>query len=214
MARIIIFDTETTGLPKSRWTSALDRAGNWPDIVSICWHVYEGTTLIKKEYYIVRPDGWTIPADSTKIHGITTQAALDAGSPLASVLGIFAKDINGCHRIVAHNMAFDKNVVLGAFKWRLGVNPMGFWPTAADFCSAEVAKGEMKMKSLYPKPGDLYKMPKLDELYRDTFGIDAPSDAHNAKRDVEVLEQIYFTRWGGGMQSLGGMQASPLNPLH
>jgi hypothetical protein len=41
-----------------------------------------------------------------------------------------------------------------------------------------------------------YKMPGLDELYRATFNEPAPPSAHSSDRDVEVLEKIYWARWG------------------
>lgn len=193
-SRIVFFDTETTGLPTKRKVSALQEPGVWPDIVSICWWVFEGPNLVKKANYLIRPSGWTIPEDSIKIHGITQARAVAEGSDLLEVLSELKADIQGVKYLVAHNMEFDKNVVMNAFLWRLKIDP-SFWPSSAEFCSAQKSKDELKLASLYPKPWDLYKIPKLDELYQATFYKAAPSGAHNAERDVDVLQQIFWKRW-------------------
>lgn len=194
-SRIVFFDTETTGLPTKRNISALKEQGVWPDIVSICWWVFEGTAVVKKANYLIRPTGWSIPYESTKIHGITQSQALSQGSDLLEVLLEFKTDIQEVKYLVAHNMEFDKNVILNAFLWRLKIDPSTFWPSDAEFCSAQKSKDELKLASLYPKPWDLYKIPKLDELYQATFYKASPSGAHNAERDVDVLQQIFWARW-------------------
>jgi len=198
MSRSIFFDTETTGLPRDRYKDALKGPNNWPDIVSICWMVYEGRILVKKENHIIKPAGWKIPAEAAAIHGITDAIAEARGVPLQGVMDKFRFDIVGCVRIVAHNLEFDKNVVLAAYKWRLGVEPSVVWPLSvqkAELCSAQKSKWELKLPSRYPKSADPYKYPSLDELYKDTFGVDAPDGAHNAERDVDVLQAIVWKRW-------------------
>ena len=132
MPRVVIFDTETTGLPKLRRISAMDKKDNWPDLVSICWTVDEGTP--RTHYHVIRPMGWTIAEEAAKIHGITTEAAM-GGDDMREVLTKFREDIRGADRIVAHNLDFDKNVILNAFLWRLK-EPVTFWPDKADFCTA------------------------------------------------------------------------------
>ena len=84
---ITFFDTETTGLPKRRNSNALESDDNWPEIVSVAWAVYERDgTLVKKCYSLIKPDGWTIPEDSIKIHGITEEKAHAEGRDLRDVL--------------------------------------------------------------------------------------------------------------------------------
>ena len=195
MVKFIFFDTETTGLPRDRYKSALVGPGNWPDIVSICWMVFEGHTLIKKVYHIIKPEGWKIPLEASKIHGITDEIAEAKCVPLQDVMEEFRADIEDCYRIIAHNLEFDKNVVLGTYKWRLGVDPLAFWPVKAEFCTAQVSKWELKLPSRYPKSADPYKFPSLGELYKDTFRKDPPDGAHNAERDVDVLQSIVWSRW-------------------
>jgi DNA polymerase III epsilon subunit-like protein len=195
MPHTLFFDTETTGLPVNKKMEALRCKGNWPDLVSISWSVYDEDVCVKRVTHIVRPDLWTIPEESIAIHKITMERAHAEGLPLAEVMEEFHSDLVKCSRFVAHNMAFDKNIIFNAFAWRLGKDPRKFWLEDAEFCSLEKSKNELKLPARYPKPWDMYKMPRLDELYEATFKEPAPAGAHRADRDVEVLEKIVWARW-------------------
>ena len=192
--RVLFFDTETTGLPKKRGVSALDDANVWPDLVSISWQVYEGRELVCKESHIIKPVGFKIPDESVKFHGITTEIAEDNGKPLNDVLIHFAEDVILSDRVVAHNLEFDKNVVFHSFKWRLSKD-VNWWPVTSEFCSLQKSINEMKLPSKFGKSSDPYKMPGLDELWKDTFGTEAPANAHSSERDVDVLQKIVWRRW-------------------
>ncbi len=195
-SRILFFDTETTGLPKDRNLNAILQRGNWPDLVSISWIVYDGGVQVKKESHIIRPQGWNIPADAAKIHGITDEIAHEQGVSLRDVLHTFTTDLQGCKYVVAHNMEFDRNVLHAAYKWRLNADPREFWPYEAEICTMVLSRDELRLPAKYPKPNDPFKMPRLDELYEATFNAKAPAGAHSADRDTEVLVAIFLTRWG------------------
>ena len=201
---ILFLDTETTGLPLVRGVSALEKKGIWPDIVSLAWKIYNDKgELGKSVYSVVKPE-WKISAESTKIHGITTEYALEHGRPLADVLADFKADLSMVDTVVAHNMEFDKNVIFNAYKWRLGVEPP--WTSGAssvagsvaEICTMDKSKDELKIPNPYPKYGP-YKSPSLAELYKDTFGTDF-NGQHNSQNDVEALCEIYWKRWGSGLK--------------
>lgn len=194
MTKLIFFDCETTGLPANDKISALQHRSNWPDLVSICWMIFENHTLQKKEEYIIRPEFYEIPPESTKIHGITQRRAEQEGTPLGVVLTKFADDIKGANVLCAHNLHFDKNVFFHAYKWRLNRDPMRVWPINAEFCTMKESKDDLKLPSKYPKANDLYKSPKLSELYYAQFGVPM-ENAHTAGGDVEALQRIFFARW-------------------
>ncbi len=198
--KIIFFDTETTGLPADWKTPALLNSANWPDLVSICWLVFsdaDGYATPKKENHIIKPDGWIIPDSAAAIHGITQARAEAEGKPLEDILDLFKADLVGCWRLVAHNMNFDSNVMLGAYKWRLGQDPSSWWPFKAEFCTMLKTVGDLRIpvaKKNGPT-GNPFKYPKLDELWAATFDSPVPANAHSADRDVEVLAKIYWRRW-------------------
>jgi DNA polymerase-3 subunit alpha len=107
----LIYDTETTGLPKN-WNAPLSDSDNWPRLVQLAWqlHDVEGK-LLSRGNRIVLPEGFTIPFTSAKIHGITTERAEAEGVPLADVIQEFNKDLEKASYVMGHNIEFDVNVV-------------------------------------------------------------------------------------------------------
>lgn len=200
MTKIIFFDTETTGLPRDYSVGALERDKNWPDLVSICWVVYDGRERQRKEVHVIRPEGFVIPPESVKIHGISQHQAEWEGKSLKEVLSLFLEDVREAQLLIAHNMEFDRNVLFHSFRWRLGIDPMRFWPTASEFCSMKEATDEMRLPSKGKagagagKGKGGYKAPRLMELYGDQFGCGFDG-AHTADGDVEALVKIVWARW-------------------
>ena len=82
----LIFDTETTGLPKN-YNAPLSDSDNWPRMVQIAWqlHAQDGT-LLENQDYIIKPEGFDIPFNASRIHGISTKMANEEGRNLQEVL--------------------------------------------------------------------------------------------------------------------------------
>ena len=60
---------------------------NWPRLVQIAWQLHTDMgELIEVKNFIVRPEGFTIPYNAEKIHGISTKRALEQGVDLSFVL--------------------------------------------------------------------------------------------------------------------------------
>ena len=109
--KFLIFDVETTGLPKYRYASYSD-SENWPHAVSIAWELCDETNnLLESNYAIIKPEGFTIPYESVLIHGITQQMASDRGENLKHVLTMFSNAIDQADFLVAHNIDFDDSIV-------------------------------------------------------------------------------------------------------
>jgi DNA polymerase III epsilon subunit-like protein len=185
--KALIFDTETTGLPKSR-SPATDGPNNWPHIVSISWVILDDNKITKQREYIVKPDNWVIPEDSIKIHGITNEIANAKGQPLQTVMMEFLGE--HCDVIIAHNMNFDYNVIMNAIKWDLEFDFNGF--NVPIRCSMVASKSECKLPGRFG-----YKVPKLKELYEFIFKK-SPNDSklHGSLYDALILtECIQHCSW-------------------
>ena len=89
----LIFDTETTGLPKNYKAPVTD-SDNWPRMVQLAWQLHDnsGKLLVAKNY-IVKPDGYDIPIGVSKIHGITTERAERDGHDLKFILEELKADL-------------------------------------------------------------------------------------------------------------------------
>jgi DNA polymerase III epsilon subunit-like protein len=193
--RALFFDTETTGLPKDRKKDATQGANNWPDPVSIAWIVTEDSKPVRAKYYIVQPKGWQIPEDSIKIHGITQRMAETDGVPLNHILGEFMRDLRQVDVAIAHNLEFDKNVILAAVLYHCKDDIAMKWPRY-EFCTCEGARDITKLPLLRPTLYFKFKSPKLSELYEYTFKSSPPeSILHTSLGDTQILVAIFFKLW-------------------
>jgi DNA polymerase III epsilon subunit-like protein len=182
--KILVFDTETTGLPHESSLPATQSPNNWPHIVSISWAVLdsESNSVMKTHCYIVKPEKWTISVESTRIHGITQAQALDFGLPLLYVIDQFNSE--QFDLMVAHNLNFDMNVLINAIMWDLGVPFHGFAKRKA--CTMTIGKPMCKLLGRYG-----YKQPKLSELYKHVTGqLPKSNQLHNALFDTLYLCEI------------------------
>lgn len=183
--KVLLFDTETTGLPKSRKPFNESGPDNWPHIVSISWVVYDAEydCIEKQRRYIINPMGWEIPEEVVRIHGIDTWKAKVQGHPLKDVMTEFMAE--PVQVLVAHNMEFDYNVVCSAVKYDLGIDFNGFYQKR--YCTMELSRAICNLKTMFGKP----KAPKLSELYEHVFKRPPiPANLHDSLYDTLILTEI------------------------
>ena len=180
----LFFDTETTGVPKDDSAPA-SNTKKWPRLVQLAWILTdkEGNTL-SSSCNIIKPEGFTIPDDAAKIHGINTYKAMREGKLLRSVISDFLKAAEKARWLVGHNVAFDQKVV-GAELFRLGITDT--ISTVKAVCTMAVSKDFCEI------PGGYYgfKPPKLQELHQKLFGTTF-DNAHDAMADVKATKKCFF----------------------
>ena len=107
----LIFDTETTGLP-ANWDAPLSDSDNWPRCVQIAWQLHDELgKIIEHDNFLVQPEGFNIPFDAERIHGISTSLAREKGISLELGLHKFAKVLQKTKFIVGQNIGFDVNIM-------------------------------------------------------------------------------------------------------
>ena len=182
----LIFDTETTGLPK-RWDAPITDIGNWPRCVQIAWQLHdEMGKLIEHQDYLIQPEGFNIPFDAERIHGISTELAQANGISLAEVLEKFNIALEKANFIVGQNLGFDVNI-MGCEFHRLGISsPMATLPVL-DTCTEITAS----LLQLPGGRGGKFKLPTLTELHSYLFNKPF-SEAHNATADVEATTRCFL----------------------
>ena len=112
----LFFDTETTGLPK-RWNAPVTDLENWPRLVQLAWIMYDDRgNMLESRDVIVKPEGFTIPPEASRVHGITTLVAREKGEPLQEVMEQFARKIDEATALVGHNISFDECIVGAEFE--------------------------------------------------------------------------------------------------
>lgn len=179
----LFFDTETTGLPKN-WKAPLSDLNNWPRMVQLAYLLYDNNgKMISGGDYIIKPVGYTIPAEVAKIHGITTERALREGVALLGVLQEFNEMINDANVLVAHNISFDEKIVGAEFlrhKMPDSIAPkkkICTMQSSTNFCAISGPYG--------------YKWPKLSELHYKLFNYHF-EEAHNAAADINATAKCFW----------------------
>jgi len=179
----LFFDTETTGLP-GNWKAPVTDLNNWPRLVQLAYLVFDNEGKnIEEGDFIIKPEGFAIPIDASRIHGITTERALKEGKSLSEVLNQFLLLISQAELLVAHNMSFDEKIV-GAEFLRLGMqNPI---PAKKKICTMESSTNFCAINGPYG-----YKWPKLSELHYKLFNSNI-EDAHNAAVDINATAKCFW----------------------
>lgn len=198
MTRFLFFDTETTGLPvkQGRHFSEVD---NWPRLVQLAFLLFDANEkLISSGNYIIKPQGFEIPYDVSKIHGITTELALAKGVPLNKAICDFSCAVINSDYIVAHNMDFDFNIV-GAEATRLGIEKhfSAIFEFRDRICTRKTTLDLCKIPSTH----NGYKMPKLTELHKHLFSS-AFANPHNALVDAKACAKCFFELKKQGFYSI------------
>ena len=181
----LIFDTETTGLPKN-FNAPITDSDNWPRMVQIAWQLHDKDgNLLENQDYIIKPEGYDIPFSSQRIHGISTKMANEEGRDLSEVLAEFKEVLAKAEVIVGHNIIFDYNIVGAEFHRKEIDNNLQEIPSA----------DTMVLGTEYCKLGGgrngRYKSPKLTELYEKLYD-EKFDEAHNAAADVNATAQVFF----------------------
>lgn len=182
----LIFDTETTGLPKNYRAPVTD-TDNWPRCVQLAWQLHdERGKLIDAQNHIIKPDGFTIPYNSEKIHGISTERALKEGKPLEEVVALFSQALEKTTIVVGHNVEFDINIMGAEYvraqaneKLLLQKKSIDTKNVSTNFCAIPGGKGGR------------FKWPTLTELHKKLFGKPF-DDAHDAAYDVDATARCFF----------------------
>ena len=194
MPLTFIFDTETTGLPKSRGY------GHTPDyteldkysecrIVQIAWLVCDNKGEVKTQNsFLIKPLGYTIPEESTKIHGITNQMAIDKGIPFELMVSEMMAVFHDWkpNKIVSHNLQFDLNVLLSELMRKNYQNLIEHIKGMKKTCTMVTGKPLCNIRN-----GNWVKYPKLPELYKYLFEEEMEVK-HEAMYDTQMCAKCYI----------------------
>ena len=182
----LIFDTETTGLPK-KWNAPISDINNWPRCVQLAWQIHDNLgNCIESKDFLIKPDGYNIPYDSQKIHGISTELAERDGHDLLEVLTQFNEAVKNSKFIIGHNVKFDLNI-MGCEFYRLKIKNNLEVSKILDTCYEKTAT----LCEIPGGRGGKYKFPTLTELHSYLFSTSF-ADAHNATADVEATTRCFL----------------------
>lgn len=187
---IFCYDTETTGLVDNRWPA---EHNNQPHLVQLgCLLLADNGNEISCADLIIKPEGFEIPEEAARAHGITTAIALECGVPLATALSVFANLRKCANEVIAFNEAFDAAIMRTAF-WRYGKQPSHPGPEKVT-CVKELTTNLVNLpptdrmkRAGFHKP----KPPTLMEAYEFFFNARF-TKAHSAVHDCRATAEVFF----------------------
>ena len=179
----LFFDTETTGLPRN-WKAPVMDLNNWPRMVQIAWILSDNNgNRIESDDFIIKPENFKIPIDASRVHGISTEKAINEGKELEEVLMTFNELVEQASFIVAHNISFDEKI-LGAELLRKSIR--SDFGRKRKLCTMKASTDYCRLPGPYG-----YKWPKLSELHIKLFGEDF-DEAHDASVDINATEKCFW----------------------
>lgn len=183
MGNVLIFDTETTGPDPltarlvQLGAILMDENGKERAVIDL----------------MVRPDGFAVPEEAAKIHGISTETALSTGVPLAVAAALLNNLAKQATLVVGHNVSYDITVMNSEIV-RLGKQREAALSRLPVFCTKEESSPIMKMppteRMVQAGFGHRFKPPTLSEAYL-FFMKKELQDAHSALVDVRACLEIY-----------------------
>lgn len=195
MKPILFYDTETNGLPL--WNQPSEHPGQ-PHITQLAAELFDadsGRTLAFMDL-MIRPDGWTIPAELEQLTGITNDLASRFGHSIKSALKTFVCMWSEAELRVAHNESFDQRLVRIEALRALG-SDHGFhedWKSGPVFCTQSNSTAILDLPPtarMVAAGRNHAKSPNLGEAYKFFTGKDLDG-AHNAAVDLAACKAVYF----------------------
>ena len=189
MSLLLGYDVETQNLPLFREPSSDPRQ---PHIVQLAAKLIDSET---RQCYqaidlIVKPDGWEIPEETVKIHGITTGTANRVGVPEEAVLMMLLTLEEIADVRIAHNESFDARIIRIAIKRFIDDEQADRWRASESYCTMHNCTNICRIPDT--KGRKKFKWPRLEEAYKHFTGEEM-TNAHNAMADVDACISVY---WG------------------
>lgn len=191
--RAIFFDLETQGLPLFSEPSEDPRQPHVVQLAAILVDLDTRKQLASLDLTIT-PNGWEIPDDVAKIHGITNEHARTVGVPEKLALQVFVELWYRADVRIAHNSSFDERIVRIALKrYDVGCDA-DVWKAGQSECTQLLATPLLKLPptAKMRAAGRMhFKSANLGEAYKHFTGNELVG-AHSAMVDVQACISVYF----------------------
>lgn len=185
--KILVFDTETTGLPKGK-NPSIYKTELWPHIIQLSYIVYcsdENNLFTVEDDYIKISDDVIIEEDSQAIHQISRDKLNKDGISIDEALNKFNNWAEKCDLLVGHNVSFDKRMVIVE-----GIRNKIRMDIQYTYCTMKQSTEICKIEREFPDGTKYFKYPSLTELYKHLFNK-IPKNTHNALIDILICMRCF-----------------------
>jgi len=192
--KVLVFDTETTGLPIGRNPSIMD-VEKWPHVLQLSYILFDTET---KQILTVRDDLIKLPPEveitpgSEAIHHISRVMCEANGIAIADALNYFNKALLQADMIVGHNISFDKRLIMvecirSKIYQKFTVKSV----RKEEYCTMKKGTDVCQITATSPSGETYLKFPTLSELHQKLFDY-KPEGTHNALVDVLICLRCYL----------------------
>lgn len=193
--KVLVFDTETTGLPAGRNLSVRD-VGKWPHIIQLSYILYDteqNKTHSCVDDIIKLHAGVYISEKSIEMHGITRSVSLRKGIDIKDAIDNFNKTLQEADTVIAHNISFDKQMIMVECN-RLKTKQYfttGIGYGIKEYCTMKNSVNVCKIEKQSASGKIYHKFPTLSELHEHLFGF-TPNNTHDSMSDVLICFRCYY----------------------
>ena len=196
--KVLVFDTETTGL-QEKGASIYDKS-KWPYIIQLSYILYDlsNNSALIKNNYIKLDESVIISQESFNIHNISREILNERGINIVDALKEFNKYLNTCDIVVGHNISFDKRMIFvecfrHAVKQYFTCYEGNEKIHKPEFCTMKNTTHYCKLERLSKTNHVYIKNPKLSELHLILFPNESlPNNLHNSLVDVAMTLRCYL----------------------
>ncbi len=192
--KALFYDTETQGLPLWNQPSEHPSQPHIVQVGALLVDIEKGKTLASLDLTVC-PDGWVIPDDVAKIHGITTEHASSCGVPESLALRTLIELWQRADFRVGHNEQFDARIIRIALHRFAGPDDPERWKNGRAECtqvdSTPILKLPPTERMIAAGFGKKFKSANLREAHMHFIGEELV-DAHSAFADAKACRDVWF----------------------
>jgi DNA polymerase-3 subunit alpha len=184
----LIFDAETSGLPKFGNKSSYK--GDQPWIVQISAILCSEDKILSELNTIIAPNGRKIDPKAEKTHGISAKFADEFGLNEETVADMFCEMLTIPDLAVGHNIDFDL-LLVSSLLYRNNMEEAAEFLNSDDFEKFCTMKKSTNLCKIPNPRRSGFKWPTLIELHNFLFGEKFDS-AHSASADTHATMRCYY----------------------
>ena len=177
--KTVTLDIETSGLVPKGATYEADYI-KFPRILSMAWKIDDNPHV----EFILNQEDRIVPAEATKINGITQEMCDKSIYKFGDVIQEFIKQASGSDYVIGHNIYFDTSIIKA--------NILLLWQSdQTNFqLITEILHKDKRIDTMRAGIPLVGKWPKLTELYKKLFREEF--EAHSAGADCEATYRCYL----------------------
>lgn len=186
--KVLVFDTETTGLPVNN--PSIYQTSAWPHVVQLSYILYDtdkNKIIVSQNNIVQIPKGIDISQESVDIHGITCKDTERHGYEMKGLLETFQTCLEKSDFIVAHNIQFDKKLLMvEGIRNKIKLS----FDKPQEYCTMKNGSHICKIERVNNLGEKYFKYPKLSELHKTIFDTE-PTHLHNAFVDILICLRCF-----------------------